>query len=218
MNDTDVIRLIKQRHVFLITELSEWLRRSLPTCRRRLKKWQAHTSYNHNGRYYTLPDMPHFDANGIWHFRDISFSRHGNLKQTVTHLVHGSAHGLSAAEIGGILRMNPHSFLPHFQSEPGLYREKFEGRFIWLAAETAILKKQKRARIEFKQQKQLFMPTDQEAVLILVDLLHHPTTAIKDISHRLKRMGELLSPESIREFLLHHDLLKKTTDSTSNDV
>ncbi len=218
IDDTAVINSIKKKRVFLVTELAEWLRCSLPTCRRRLKQWQARTSYNHNGRYYTLPDIPVFDAYGIWHYRDLSFSKHGNLKKTVACLVHDSAHGLSAAEIGEILRVNSQSFLSHFQNEPGLYREKVGGRFIWFAADAGIRKKQKQARSELERQERIAMPSDREAVMILVDLLHHPRAVVREIARRVKRKGVALRPEIIHDFLAHHDLLKKTTDPGSSVV
>lgn len=218
IDDSAVIGSFKRRRVFLVTELAQSLHCSLPTCRRRLKTWRALTSYNHNGRYYTLPDIPVFDANGLWHYRDISFSKHGNLKKTLLCLVRDSAHGLSAAEIGEILRLNPQSFLSHFQHEPGLYREKIDGRFIWFAADADIRKRQQLGRVELQQQKRTPMPSDREAVMILVDLLHHPDTSTKTISQRLKRKGIALRVENIHDFLAHHDLLKKTTDRDSSIV
>lgn len=218
MAECTVTQTIQRKRVFQITELAAWLRCSLPTCRRRLKQWKAHTSYNHNGRYYTLPVIPVFDAQGIWHYRDISFSRYGNLKQTVSRLVHESKLGLSAAEIGDLLRMNPQSFLSHFQYDPGLYREKMGGRFIWFSAETKNRENQKQGRIQLECQKSISMPSDREAVLILLDLLHHPETSVMEMARRMQRKELDLCPEVIQGFLAHHDLLKKTTESNFSFV
>jgi hypothetical protein len=44
-----------------------------------LQEWQAHNSYNQNGRYYTLPDVPEYDANGLWCWCGVFFSRAGTL-------------------------------------------------------------------------------------------------------------------------------------------
>ncbi len=205
----------RRRKALTVMELHELFGCSLRTVQRRLKTWQSRTSFNHNGRFYTLPDIPIFDAYGLWHYRDISFSMHGTLKKTVVRLVHDSPHGLSAAEIGEILRMNPQSFLSHFQNEPGLYRKKVGRRFIWFASDTGIRKKQHQGRTEMERQEHIVLPSDREAVLLLVDLLHHPGASIKDIARRLKPKGVEVGPEIIRDFLTHHDLLKKTTDPGS---
>lgn len=209
------LRAFRRRKALTLMELLELFGYSLRTVQRRLKMWQARTSYNHNGRYYTLPDIPVFDEYGLWHYRDISFSKHGNLKKTVVCLVNDSPHGLSAAEIGEILRVNPQSFLSHFQKEPGLYREKVGRRFIWFAAGAGIRKKQKQGRSELERQERIAMPSDREAVMILVDLLHHPSAGVKEIARRLKQKEVELMPEIIHDFLAHHDLVKKTTDPGS---
>ena len=66
--------------VMRLAEVAEFIRSSIHTARRRLKQWQAANSYNHNGRYYTLPDVPEFDGNGLWRWRGVYFSQYGNLK------------------------------------------------------------------------------------------------------------------------------------------
>lgn len=218
MDDKAVITLIKRKQVFLISDLAQWLNCSLPTCRRRLKQWHAHTSYNHNGRYYTLPEILTFDTYGLWHHRDISFSKHGNLKQTVINLVTTSACGLSASELGETLHMNAQSFLSHFQNEPGLTREKVTGYFIWFAADPKIHERQRQGRLTQEPSQRIALPSDREAVLILVDILHHPGTDVVKIVNRLKLKRLFLTTKMITTFLVHHDLLKKTTDQDFSDV
>ena len=57
--------------------------RSIMTVFRNLTKIGYYSSYSHAGRYYTLRHIPNFDENGLWHFKDISFSKFGTLKATV---------------------------------------------------------------------------------------------------------------------------------------
>ena len=120
----------RTRKVITIHELANLLGTSLPTARRRLKAWNALTSYNQNGRYYVLPDVPQFDEHGLWHDRDVSFSRYGNLTETLIQLVRHSDAGLSASELGSLLRLNPRSFLWLFRNHPELKRDRREGRFV----------------------------------------------------------------------------------------
>ena len=94
------LKAFRRRKVLTLEEVAELVHSSIHTARRRLKEWQAHTSYNQNGRYYALPDVPEFDADGLWHWRGVFFSRYGNLKQTVVELIHRSSAGLDAGELG----------------------------------------------------------------------------------------------------------------------
>ena len=218
MDVSAVLKAFKKEKIVTIVLLSTWLSCSVATARRRLKQWGAYTSYNHNGRYYTLPQIATFDANGLWRYRGVFFSKHGNLKQTLVHLVTHSAQGLSGAELGELLGLQPRSFLSHFRSHPALYREQLMGRWIWFCADPKIGKTQKHARLACAVVKAPRMPSDMEAVMILVDLIHHPNSALEQIADRLKPQGLDIDVEAIRQLLVHHDLLKKTVDSPSSDV
>jgi len=207
-----VIRRIKRAKVFTIMQLADWLSCSVPTARRRLKHSQAYTSYNHNGRYYTLPQIPDFDPLGLWGHRGISFSRHGNLKQTLVHLVTHSDSGLTASELEAIVGLRARSFLSHFRNHPQLRREKVKGRFVWFAADDVVRKEQMKSRMAREAQKASGLPSDSEAVLILVDLIRHPDTSIQQMAQRLRRHGTPIDREAICRLLVHHSLLKKNSD------
>lgn len=215
MNISAVIRSFKKEKIVTIVLLATWLSCSIPTARRRLKAWKAYTSYNHNGRYYTLPETAKFDANGLWRYQGVFFSKHGNLKQTLAHLVIHSVQGLSGSELGELLGLQPRSFLSHFRNHPALCREEMMGSWIWFAADPKISDKQRHARVVTHTPR---MPSDMEAVMILVDLIHHPNGGLEQIVRRLKPKGLDIDVEAIRQLLTHHDLLKKTVDFPSSDV
>lgn len=84
---------------------------SLRTVQRRVKQWLCHTSFNHNGRYYALPDVAQFDQYGIWAHQGVCFSRFGNLKKTVVGVGCEAEQGLSAVELAHRLHVNVHGFL-----------------------------------------------------------------------------------------------------------
>ena len=203
-----VIRSFKKEKVVTIVLLATWLSCSIATARRRLKTWGAYTSYNRNGRYYTLPQIGEFDDNGLWQYQGVLFSKHGNLKQTLVHLVTHSGQGLSSAELGERLGLQPRSFLSHFRDHPALCREALAGRWIWFAADPRIREKQRQARLA-PAAKGPALPSDMEAVMILVDLIRHPNSDLDQIAHRLKPKGLDIEVQAIRQLLVHHDLLKK---------
>ena len=103
MNENRVLEKFRRQKIITIGQLVKWLKCSVITARRRLKKWQVYTSINNNGRYYTLPQIPVFNENGLWRYRKVLFSKHGNLKQTIVALITESEKGLSAVEIAELV-------------------------------------------------------------------------------------------------------------------
>ena len=96
----DIYEKIREKQVVTIENLVRLSKCSISTMRRRLKKWQAYTSYNKNGKYYTLPCIPQFNRNGIWVYKkNICFSKYGSLKKTIIHLVNISEAGYSISEL-----------------------------------------------------------------------------------------------------------------------
>jgi hypothetical protein len=212
--DSLALRKFKRKKVLLVEELAELLASSTATARRRLKQWHTYTSYNHNGRYYVLHGVAKFDPNGLWRYRTIFFSQHGNLKNTVIHLVQSSPAGLTGTEIGELVEIAPRSFLSHFRNELQLQRETIEGRFVYFSSDRAARIKQMQKRQEEAARAALIrFPTDAEAVDILVERIKHPHLSIEDFSIRLRRKGHRFSVEELRNFLGHRGLLKKTQDT-----
>ena len=205
MDTTAAIKSFKKEKIVTIALLTTWLCCSIATARRRLKEWKAYTSYNHNGRYYTLPGIAEFDEHGLWRYRDVFFSQHGNLKQTVVHLITHSAQGLSSSELGELLGLPPRSYLSPFRTHRALYREALKGRWIWFGADPRVRNKQQQARVAHGAVKRPEMPSDMEAVMILVDLINHPNSRLERIAHRLKQKGLVVDVAAIHRLLLHHD-------------
>ncbi len=59
----NVLEIFRQDKVMSLKQLADLLGCSERTVQRYLNKWRTHTSYNKNGRYYILPDIPRFDEN-----------------------------------------------------------------------------------------------------------------------------------------------------------
>jgi len=214
--DARAVKIFKKKKVLMIEELSGLLGSSLVTARRRLKQWEAYTSYNQNGRYYVLPDIAKFDAYGLWRHQDILFSQHGNLKKTVIALVKNSSAGLTGSQIGNLVSLAPRSFLSHFRNELQLRREMIEGRFVYFASDKATCTRQKENLQEQTNPSDMRDPTDAEAVVILVERIKHSGLSIEDLAKKLRKVGYRFSTEAIRHFLDSHGLLKKTQAISSS--
>jgi hypothetical protein len=215
MGEIDVLKRFRRVKVLTIDELVDLLKSSVMTARRRLKKWEALTSFNHNGRYYTLPKIPRFDNHGIWEYQTILFSKYGNLKQTILELVRRSEAGLSAKEMAQIVKIPSNSSIfSQVQRISGIKREKHQGRFVYFSDEPETYQKQK--SVLYRPQAAAALPSDEEAVLILVQYIKHPHIGTEELSERVAREGKRIDPSVIQSFLEHHDLLKKIPDTGSS--
>lgn len=210
MDDPQVLENIWQQKIITIDQLASLLECSAITARRRLKTWKAHTSINQNGRYYTLPTIPVFDENGLWRYQAVLFSKHGNLKQTIVALIQGSPKGLSTAEIARLVDLAPNSsIVSQFKNAVGIKREKHGGCFVYWSDQPDIWERQKERR------EKIALPTDAQAVVILVQLIKHPDIDIFELSAHAASQGISIDPSAIRRLLQFHGLLKKSPGSRS---
>ena len=214
MDEKDVLKRFRQKKVITIEQLVELLRSSVITARRRLKRWKTYTSFNNNGRYYTLPDIPDFDRNGIWKYQTILFSRYGNLKQTIIQLVKQSKAGLSAREIADIVELPSNSsFFSTLHNFAGIRRERHHGRYMYFSDTPVLFEQQRKGLILLRSEGESRLPSDAEAVMILVQLIKHPDISIEELSDRLAQEGKKIEPSAIKRFLESHDLVKKIPDT-----
>ncbi len=132
--------IIKKEKIFTINKLVSILECSSRTAQAKLKLWKAYTSYNQNGKYYALPEIPHLNDYGLWRFKKAAFSKHGNLKKTIVYLVSSAPDGLTGRQIGEILGLSPQSFLHHFRKSPGIYRKKHDGVYVYFSDDTSVSK------------------------------------------------------------------------------
>jgi len=204
-----LLRRWRRKKVITLSELMAELRTSLRTLRRRLKAWGALASYNHNSRFYTLPELPHFDEHGLWFHREIGFSRHGHLPQTIVALVRQSPRGLTAAQLGQRLRLDPRSFLWQFHQHPDLQREKYAGQYVYFAADPTVATAQKALRSA--ELAPVPLPSAEETIAVLVQAMQHPERGPEQLARQLHGAYPHLSAQAIVALFAHHRLtLKKT--------
>lgn len=194
-----------------VDELAALLMCSNRTVHRRLNEWRTYTSYNQNGRYYVLPNIPKFDDYGLWKFKKAFFSKSGNLKETLVSLVDQSTAGLSSFELSEILDLPANTFLSHFTDTANIQRQKQKGLYIYFSKKPTAFEKQKRERKKLVRSKAtLDLPSDGDAVIILVELIKHPKDSVDQLTRRVRRKGIKISIEKCRNLLIYHDLQKKT--------
>lgn len=103
---------------------------------RRLRELDYLSSFSHVGRYYTVPTAANFDLQGLWFYEEVGFSRLGNLKETLIHLIDQSVAGKTHEELEKQLRLRAHNTLLDLVRSGKIAREAFEGVFVYLSIRT----------------------------------------------------------------------------------
>ena len=198
----------RKKKILTIEKLSELLHCSNITSRRRLKQWQAFTSYNQNNRYYTLPDIPVFNKMGLWNYQGVFFSKYGTCKQTVIHFVNISKNGLSNTELAEKLGENPNSLLAHFKEILGVKRERHGRNIVYFSSSEDVYMQQKQNRFPPVPAAGK-LPPDAQAIIILVELIHHPQMSTSELAAQLQRKGHVIETGDIFALFKKHEIDKK---------
>jgi len=203
-----ILRKFRAAKILTIAQLTALLSCSVRTVRRRLKECVAISSYNRNGRFYTVPEVAQFDSNGLWRWRGVCFSRHGSLTQTVAALIRNSEAGLTASELGAVLGVNAYSFICGFTAHPEVALEKLSGRYVYFCSNRATRQQQSRRRRQADRAR-AGLPSDAVAVVVFAEMIRHPGVSVEQISRRLGTQGTDVSPGKIRLLLQQHGLAGK---------
>ncbi len=209
--EREVLQKFRKRKILTIEQLHTLLSCSIPTVRKRLMLWDCHTSYNSNGRYYTLSGIPQFDEYGLWEYRGIRFSQFGTLKQTIIHLISESDEGLTAAETGELVGLNPRSFMVHFKELPQLHREKLQGRYLYTSADPATGGRQRSKREATVKKAAALNLSDHVAMLVFADFIRNPLTPLSNRIQQLRRQGLSVDEKIITALLDRHGITEKKT-------
>lgn len=208
MKTPSLEEIFKKSRILTLEQVSEVRQCSIRTVQRQFAELSVIRSYNKNSQYYTLADIPKFNSNGIWEYREILFSRFGDLRRTVRHLIANSEWGLSGNEIGDIVKLQPRSFLHHFRGLDGVFREKYDGVYVYFSDDPVVYERQSLKRSRICEAQKI---GDADAVKLLVAYIKNPQASAAELSETLARENRChISPADIVNFLSFHDLLKKT--------
>jgi hypothetical protein len=182
------------------------------TIRRKLKKSEAITSYNKNGMFYTLAHIPKFDANGLWNYKGIRFSEHGNLTQTIIHLVNESPNGLHADAIGMLIAYQPHSLLHQLCLKSAIQREKLHGKYVYFSNNEQLHKSQLNKYTSLQTQY-----IDEEisciiAIRLLIEKIRKPKASLSHLVKNLHKGNIKISELQAEHFFKKHGIEKKKLD------
>lgn len=203
-------KLFHRRKCWMLAELAQALGYALISVRRFLNQIGYFRSYTHNGKWYTLQDSPEFNRDGLWHHKDIGFSKQGSLTATIRYLVGRSPPGLSARGLAQKLDHPCHAVLTHLHKDGELDRAKVGGEFRYLASEQQINRRQRQQASATALPSPTASLSTHAAVFVLVEYIKNPGLSFQQLAAHLQQQRELaVAPESIGRFFEEH-ALKKT--------
>jgi len=127
-------------------------------------------------------------------------------------LIRHSEAGLSAREVAQVVGIPSNSSIfSQLQNVSGIRRERHRGHFVYFSDEHVLYEKQRSTL--YRSEDAARLPSDEEAVLILVQYIKHPHIGLEELSQRVAGQGKMITPSVVRSFLEHHDLLKKMPDT-----
>jgi hypothetical protein len=181
---------------------------------RALKQHGYFASFNHNARYYTLRETPRFDANGLWFYRSIGFSRHRTLGDTLVALVHDSLAGCTAAKLALLLRTPVANLLALLVRQQRLARRPLGRHVVYLALppqrqeQQWLHRQNERAACAVPSTPATALPPP-TVLPVLAALIRAPEDSREQLARTLRRQGIPLDPPDVQAILDCYELEKK---------
>jgi hypothetical protein len=218
--ESEVVRRLRRKRIGTMKILREELAVSHMTVFRALQKYGYHSSVNRNASYYTLHDIPRFDEDGLWTYREICFSEHGSLSKTLVNLVRESPTGLTVAELEQRVKTKVGNLLSRLCQQQQLGR-CFAGReAVYLAADTERQRQQERERQESRVL-QAFSSSDAEparfppgyevitVLEILMQTIKTPAADAAELAKALRVRGVKTTAVKVQRVLDFYGIKKK---------
>ena len=144
--ESQVVQLLKQRQVAAYAELADQLKVSGKTVQRALHKAGTYASLNANSAYVTLKNIPRFDSRGLWGYKQLRFSRHGDLSRTIQALIEQSPQGCTVSELQQWLGTRVHNHLSRLLRRGEIQRSSLGRHALYISADPAQQQRQQAAR------------------------------------------------------------------------
>jgi hypothetical protein len=199
-----LISAFQTKKCWMIKPLAEQMNYSVPSVRRFLARTNYFSSFTHNGKWYTLASIPRFNIDGLWFYQDIGFSRYGPLTHTLVNLVEKSISGMTADQLGNLLRCRCHAVLVQLCRKGSLKRQKHGASYVYLSMDPD------KADIQEKTLQKHHPPLPAElAVIIFATFIQTPGVDFKHLAKTVfQKTGIVISTEQVQMLFKVHGLKK----------
>ncbi len=100
-----------------------------------------------------------------------------------------------------------------------LQRDKVAGRFVYFASDETIYNRQKEKRRKHDTNANLTeLPSNAEAVIILVERIKCPKLSIENLCKKLNRKGHRIDHSTVQSLFEYHGLKKKLRIQSSKTI
>jgi hypothetical protein len=181
------------------------------TIRRKIKANNIICCYNKNSLFYTLPSLAKFNQYGIWHHSKASFSRWGNLFETIVQLIDQSDKGFTSGELKSILKLRIYDALRILCQKNRIYKAEIKAQNVYFSTHAEINQKQIRKRKHYFLLKSVKLPENETIIAVLVELILNSDITPPKICKKLKKKGLKIKPIDVENVLEHYQL-KKTSN------
>lgn len=225
-SEEGVVRWLRQVKVATMDQMRQRFQVSHMTVVRALNKHGYYSSYNQNGKFYVLCDVPEFDEWGLWNWRNARFSQQGTLTETAVHLVEQAPAGYTTEELTARLLVDVAHLLSRLVREQRLSQQALDGRrVVYLSAH------EDRARSQWQERRKLpvadvrkgrvGLPAGipaQRVIEILRQMIVAPDGRAELWARQLKTRGVPVSAGEVQRVIEHyalekHDALEKKRPS-----
>jgi hypothetical protein len=154
-----------------------------------LKEIGYTTSYNRNGKYYTLLEIAKFDESGIFDHKGILFFRDGGIQELAIKEIDSSEKGYTAEELSNKIRTRVSNQLHQFVRKYLIIRKKYADFYVYYSIDDTTHQKQISNR-----EKELKIPSTKEdseissekkTIRILLEIIQNPNTQPSKIENLL---------------------------------
>jgi hypothetical protein len=192
-----------------LQQLCQTFRCSRATILRRLAEHGYCTSYNHSGKFLTVPEAAQFDSQGLWTWKTARFSKYGTLKDTVARLAQSSAQGMTQEELAALLAVRVHNTLLRLIREGTLWRQRIGSKFVYLHAQRQLRSEQVKRRKATLAGRPTVRPNSQQTIAVLLQLIQDPQATQEEIVSRCRHRGTPLAPQVVAAIFERYALDKK---------
>jgi len=211
---TKALKHFRQNKILTVKKLFAILNtKSRMTVFRKLKLLNYISSYSHSGKYYSVPEVAHFNEDGLWHVNGIGFSVLGHLKHTLIAFIEKSPGGKSQHELRHLLKINVHNTLLKLIHAKKINRIEIEDIFIYLSADDIKSRKQIEYRKTMRYGMQANKLPDWLVIEVMASIIRisQPSIDINQIILELASRDITIPVETINAIIINFDL-KKTPD------
>ncbi len=205
-----IYKFIQTKKAVTIDELSPHVPHCVKTIRRDIKELNAITSYTHRGKYITLQNIPIFDENGIWFYKNIGFTKYRSSLDLIVNLINNSEKRITKAELEDIMKIQISKQIQILLKQNRLNRIKLGAKYCYLS--------EKLTRNKERQMEILDIDIEEyyDKKVRISDLISVLKAVLVEHKIDMARLGKLIKKYSldvpikkVEQLLLAYDLYSK---------